>query len=439
MKRDKINKYKCLQRVCCFFYLLLLLSMAQPVCAQSSGPSSEADQKGFGGPDSTQNRIASDRVRTETILDLGFLKPWYEWKDTLQKEYGLAFGAEYNAVYLKASDSLPGADDDSGGGIFRFRSAWEIFGRGTDHSGTLMFLVEHTHDYTDTLPSAFAGESLGYVGISNLNYNDDGWRLNTLYWDQKFQGGRYEVFAGFLDVSDYVDVYPLTSPWTDFFNYAFSIGAGSLDLPSDGALGLVGGAWLTESVYAMAGLVDQKADATDPFEGFDTFWNDHEFFKHFEIGWTGASQEAWFLNNVHLTLWHADERDEMGVEDGWGGVLSFNHSIGEKWLVFARGGYSDDGGSLLERSVSIGGGYTPGGLQLLGSGSQLGFGANWGRPNEALVGTDLDDQYAMEVYFRWQVADEIAITPSVQLLIDPALNPEEDSVWIFGLRVRVAL
>lgn len=419
--------------------MIFILGSVMPGFAQSSERSTETERAGFGGPDSTEKRIESDRVQTETPLDFGFMKPWYAWKDNLQKAHGLALGAEYNAVYLKASDSLPGADDDSGGGIFRFRSAWEAFGRGTGHSGTLMFLVEHTHDFTDTLPSGLAGESLGYAGISNLNYNDDGWRLNTLYWDQKFRNGRYEVFAGFLDVSDYVDVYPLTSPWTDFFNYAFSIGAGALDLPSDGALGVVGGAWLTQSVYAMAGFVDQNADATDPFEGFDTFWNDHEFFKHIEVGWTGASQEAWFLNNVHLTMWHADERDEMGVDDGWGGVLSFTHSIGDEWLVFARAGFSDDGGSLLERSVSIGGGYTPGGLQLLGSGSQLGFGANWGRPNEALFGADLDDQYAMEGYFRWKVSDEIAITPSVQLLIDPALNPDENTIWLFGIRARLAL
>ncbi|MGB5328114.1 MAG: carbohydrate porin, partial [Gammaproteobacteria bacterium] len=43
-----------------------------------------------------------------------------------------------------------------------------------------------------------------------------------------------------------------------------------------------------------------------------------------------------------------------------------------------------------------------------------------------------------EVYYRWQVAEEIAITPSVQLLIDPALNPEEDTLWVFGLRARFA-
>ena len=419
--------------------MMFIMGAVMPGFAQSTETSTETEWADFGGPDSTKKRIASDRVQTLTPLDFGLLKPWYKWKDNLQKEHGLALGAEYNAVYLKASDSLPGTDDYSGAGIFRFRGAWEAFGRGTDHSGTLMFLVEHTHDFTDTLPNSFAAENLGYAGISNINYNDDGLRLNTLYWDQMFQNGKYEVIAGFLDISDYVDVYPLTSPWTDFFNYAFSIGAGALDLANDGALGFAGAAWLTHSVYVMAGLVDQNSDPTDPFEGFDTFWNDHEFFKHIEIGWTGVSQEAWFLNNVHLTLWHADEREEMGVDDGWGGVLSFNHSINEKWLVFLRGGYSDDGGSLLERSVSIGAGYTPGGLELLGSGSQLGLAANWGRPNEDLLGSDLDDQYAFEIYFRWMVSDELAITPGVQLLIDPALNPDEDNIWLFGLRARFAL
>jgi porin len=51
---------------------------------------------------------------------------------------------------------------------------------------------------------------------------------------------------------------------------------------------------------------------------------------------------------------------------------------------------------------------------------------------------DLDDQYAAEVYFRWQVADEIAITPSMQFLIDPALNPDEDTLWVAGVRARLA-
>ena len=412
------------------------LMSAQTAFAQESNSAEQS--RAFGGPDATLNRIESDSVSTDTPLKLGFMKPWYQWKDKLQKEHGLSFGVEYNTTYLRSSDRLPGTDKDATGGIFRFSGVWEAFGRGTAHPGNLSFLVERTDDFSNTGPSSFLGESLGYAGISNLPYNDDGWRLNTLYWDQKFQGGKYEVVGGWLDISDYVDVFPLVSPWTDFFNYAFSIGVGALDLPSDGALGFAGAAWLTDDVYVMAGLVDENGDATDPGEGFDTFTNDHEYFKHFEIGWTGASQEAYYLNNVHLTLWHADERDDLDVKDGWGGVLSFNHTIGDKWLAFVRTGWAEDSGSLLERSVSIGGGYTPGGMATLGSGSQLGFGLNWGQPNDALFGTDLDDQYATEVYYRWQVAEEIAITPSVQLLIDPALNPEDDTLWVFGLRARLA-
>jgi porin len=37
-----------------------------------------------------------------------------------------------------------------------------------------------------------------------------------------------------------------------------------------------------------------------------------------------------------------------------------------------------------------------------------------------------------------QLAQNLAITPDVQLIIDPALNPDEDVLWIFGLRARLA-
>ena len=85
--------------------------------------------------------------------------------------------------------------------------------------------------------------------------------------------------------------------------------------------------------------------------------------------------------------------------------------------VVRADGWPEDDGSLLERSASIGGGYTPDGLESLGSRSQLGFGLNWEWPNDTLFGADLDNQHAVEVYFRWQVADEIVITSSAQLLI----------------------
>jgi hypothetical protein len=33
---------------------------------------------------------------------------------------------------------------------------------------------------------------------------------------------------------------------------------------------------------------------------------------------------------------------------------------------------------------------------------------------------------------------ELALTPDMQLLIEPAFNPEEDTNWAFGLKARLA-
>ena len=65
--------------------------------------------------------------------------------------------------------------------------------------------------------------------------------------------------------------------------------------------------------------------------------------------------------------------------------------------------------------------------------------ANWGQPNRDTFGSSLDDQWTFEIFYRWQILRELTMTPSVQLLINPALDPDENGVWVFGLRLRWAL
>lgn len=45
------------------------------------------------------------------------------------------------------------------------------------------------------------------------------------------------MLGGFLDATDFVDVYGLASPWMHFMNLAFSTGSAAIDLPNDAALG----------------------------------------------------------------------------------------------------------------------------------------------------------------------------------------------------------
>ena len=103
-------------------------------------------------------------------------------------------------------------------------------------------------------------------------------------------------------------------------------------------------------------------------------------------------------------------------------------------MPFARAGYAEGGGALWERSLSAGLGYFPRGAQDL-----LGVGLNWGRPSEDTFGSGLDDQYTLEVFYRWRPLRLLTISPDLQLLFDPALNPDEDLIVVLGVRVRLAL
>ena len=89
---------------------------------------------------------------------------------------------------------------------------------------------------------------------------------------------------------------------------------------------------------------------------------------------------------------------------------------------------------MLQKSLSVGFGYQP----VQGE-NLLGVGLNWGQPNETTFAPGLDDQYTAEVFYRWNITREFALSPDLQYLRNPALNPSQTSVWVFGLRARFVL
>jgi len=405
--------------------LFVLGWLAVPSAAQESIGTSGAGPR-FGGPDAVGNQLREDAEIDRPTL----FERWFEWKDGLTEKHGFSFSVDYSSAFLGATES-PG-DDRASGGMVRFFGAWDLVGRGTKNTGTFVWKVEHRHAYTDVSPNGF-GFNLGYVGLIEPPFSDQGFRFTNLYWRQRLAGGKVTLLGGFLDATDYVDVYLLASPWTGFLNFAFSTGTTTLAVPNDAALGIAAGAMLTDNIFLIGSLSDLNADPTDPSETVDSFFSDHEYFKSVEIGWTTA-QDRIYLDNVHLTLWHADERVEAAQPSGWGANLSWTTYLAGKWLPFIRAGYAEDGGSLTQKSISIGFGYQPNPGKNL-----FGLGLNWGQPNEDSWGPDLSDQYTAELFYRWQISKAIALTPDLQYIKNPALNPEADSVWVFGLRVRGAL
>ena len=158
---------------------------------------------------------------------------------------------------------------------------------------------------------------------------------------------------------------------------------------------------------------------TDLFDDFETF-------KHAEIGWV-ASRERRYFDKIHLMVWQQDKRDDAGVPEDYGVAGSVAWFFDNKWMPFLRAGISQGDAALYEASVSAGIGYYSRQTDLAG------IGLNWSKPG----GSSLDDQFSTEVFYRFQASENFAITPSFQLIVDPALAPDEDAIGVFGMRARI--
>ena len=386
------------------------------------------------GPSSVESMLLQDQAISEPALTPRWAReltrPYFTFKQDLQDRRNLAIGGDYNLLYQHAGNS-PG-EDNAAGGVIRFFGAWTATGKGTPDTGSLVFKVENRHRFlSDIAPSSLAQE-IGYSGLTAITFSDAGSILTNLYWRQSFKSNKFAFVAGVVDATDYVATYALVNPWTDFSNYVFSTNP-TIAVPNQG-LGAAVRFNLSENYYFTAGVADANGDPTDPMNSFDTFFGDREYFKHIELGWAG-SWEKRFTDNLHLTAWHVDENKDAGLSSGHGMAFSISRSKNERWLPFLRLGYSDGGGGVFyERLLSTGFGYHPASR----SDDILGIGLSWARPSAETYGTSLSDQYTSELYYRYQLTQLVSITPDIQYLVNPALNPDEKNVVVVGLRGRLS-
>ncbi len=422
----------------CITALLVPPGWETAACAQKStdalkiirsGVVEDSGRAQFGGPGSVGGILKKDQ-EAQPAINSGktLLGPYFDFKKRVADAYGLSFGFDYNALYQASSASL--GEKTAAGGVLRMFGRWLLVGKGSENTGTLVYKVENRHTLGTAIAPQDLGFQTGYVGLTAVPFSEIGWALTNLFWDQQLLGNRLAFVGGFTDVTDYVDVYGLVDPWSDFSNLAFSTDP-TIPAPNQG-LAAAGRLLVTDHVYVLGGIADANGDPTDPGNGFDSFFDQGEYFTHLEIGWIPSIKQG-FSDNIHLTAWHADEREEAGVGAGWGLAFSVSGLIDDTWEPFIRGGYAKDGGSLWERSLSAGLGY-----HTRKGGDLLGIGLNWGRPSEESFGAGLDDQYTVELFYRLQLFKILTITPDLQLLFNPAQNPKEDVIAIFGFRARLS-
>ncbi len=402
----------------------LLLLGPGSLCAQSEHLlDTLKSNPGFGGPSSVDGQIDRDASHKTD-----FLQSYFDFKNALKEESGFSYGIDYFSNYQTVSESL--GEKSGFSGVFRVFGSWDLVGKKNSNKGSLIFKVENRHKYGNYIVPQSLGSEIGYAGLTSITFSNMGWGMTNFYWQQQLLNNRLAFVVGILDATDFFNIYGLADPWNDVSNLTFSTGA-HIPVPNQG-LGFAIRGLVTENIYILAGLEDANGDPTNPMGSFDSFFGDAEYFTHVEAGLIGDYAKR-FTDNAHISYWHAAKRKAAGIPEGWGLALSLSKIISNYWEPFIRAGYADKGGAMLENSLDLGLGY-----HFPDNNNQLSLGASWGKPSESTFGEGLRDQYTVELYYRMHVARILTITPDIQLLINPAMNPSKDIIALFGLRGRVS-
>jgi porin len=412
--------------------LLITAVSTSPVALSYDAAPNRGSASGL-SPASVEETLKDDSVDTgyryNGLRDA--LSPYFDFKKELKEAHGLDFGIDYNTLYQKASDAL--TDEDVGfGGIFRLYSSWEIFESENGSKSNLVFKTENRHDLDNKVtPQSLSGQ-VGYAGLTGAQFGDsEGWILTNLHWHQRAADQRLNFSVGIIDSTDYINIYGMVDPLKSFNNLAFLTGQ-TIPAPSQG-LGAVVGWSPVENYYVIGGLYDANGDPSEPEDSFDSFFSDEEYFKQIEVGWFSSFERRYF-DNVHLTLWQSDEKEDAGIGEDEGVSFSATTYIDDTWMPFFRAGYADGPAALFQKEVNFGVGYYFDNVNDL-----FGLGISWGEPSEDAFGKGVDDEKVVEIFYRMQLTPGLAVAPDLQVIFDPSQNPSEDRITVIGVRVRMVI
>ncbi len=348
-----------------------------------------------------------------------FAKAWNLWRGKVNDKIGLEVGFAFTAVYQGASDA-PFGDKQAGGGDMDIFGRWALLGRDGPNTGTLGFALEWRMLLFQDIAAADLSRSIGSLWKTTNGFNTKHFTLNQIWWEQKLFDGHVTVTFGSLMMKNYFHANRLKNDNKSFLNQAFS-GDPALPFPSRApgvVVDLRFGDW-----YVRAGVVDASGATEGGFKALDA-----DNFSAFEVGWTPLLQGKW-IGHYRLTWWNLDPSE--GQEANSGLAISIDQAIQDGVIFFITYERQDTNRTGTRQLLSIGFGVD-GPLGQLDD--FMGVGFAWGAPFD----DTLADQFVLEFFYRIHVSPAVEITPGIQWVFAPSLNPQEQVIAIFQIRIRIS-
>jgi|GEM_PF-2381318 len=266
-------------------------------------------------------------------------------------------------------------------------------------------------------------ENVGSISGLNANVFQDPAALDELYLKHVSPGGKLTAVLGRVDPAFYFDTNRVANDgFRQFFAFALE---NNLSIPwsTYGGLGALVRVDFSEKLYVMLG----GGNTTDEPWAFWKSLDDGDWGQLVEIGLTGRLPHLG-KGHFRITPWH----NRLSGSDGWGLGLNIDQELGlDRLVAFFRFGIGDDDVTPVERFVS-------GGLAFERpfdrKSDQVAVGVAWSNPSP---GAGLRNETLIELHYRLALSPSIALSPDLQIVIDPANDSENDTVVVGGVRLEI--
>lgn len=412
------------------------------VLAQETDTTSLSGYKSEGMTPNPMNKDTEmeiqDRKAPYYRLDVKHTAPWFDWKRKLKEKTGVQLSFNYTSQFLGATSVISdGMQQTAASGIFDATLNWNFINRKKGkNQGNLIFWVDSRHIYYGDIPAQMLGFNAGSALLPALKFNKWTFRTLEFYYQQKFFNDRAGFAIGKIDMPDWFTYNGLLHPMIHFGDFGFSVNP-TVNWSNPG-FGIVAGGWLDKKKRfgIQAGLNDVAGDNLNSPNFLDmgtSGWENGKFLKMVEFMYAPTSNP--YFSRIGVTYWHSDEL--LVDEDSWfqtassqGFTVQGTWFIKEKYIPIVTFGMTDGQGAnqLSKLNISLMHGW------YFQNHDMFAIGINYTESTLADRG-----QYLSEIFYRFTVSKAIVITPSIKMVLNPALDANRTFLGYYGIRTRISL
>ncbi len=386
----------------------------------------------------SQDELGNTVAQPGPLIDVFPLEPLAQGSKTWLSARGLRYSLAQTFTYSGMSDVMQG-DNDLGNYNLDLAAKWAVFDmrgdRGT--AGWISAEIQYQATLSGGGPEQSVEANIG--ALTNplaFRSSHSGWRVPELAWQQSFGAGRWVALAGVIDQGNYLDVNSYANTGRGQFINSALVNSMVLPLPAyNYGLNLQ---WQpSNDWYGILGYSVGNATAGER-PGTDFSWQ--AWSLQWEVGY--APDDVFGLGPGVYRIQPFLARAGGSVQGGLG--FNVEQRLGRNspfgWFGrFGVGGSQVSGGAKIQ----VGTGFVMNApLKYAGwvprlTNDLLGVGFVWSQPSATTQTVYHENEYVLETFYTLQLSPASVLQPDLQIVWNPAFNPDPGPAVVFQFQFIV--